>query len=58
MLITELGEKHGETLGSLKGECRMDLLSVSALQALLNLHGNVKAGIMISFITVGCHTVQ
>lgn len=46
------------TLVSLKGDYRMDLLSVSALQALLNLHGNVEVDIMISFIILGCQALQ
>lgn len=53
MLRIELGEKP---LGSLKGEHSVDLLSLSALQVLLNLHGNV--GIMASFITLDCHAVR
>lgn len=55
MLRIELGEKP---LGSLKGEHSVDLLSLSALQVLLNLHGNVEVGIMASFITLDCHAVR
>ena len=36
----------------------MELLSLSALQELLNLHGNVEVGIMASFITLDCHAVR
>lgn len=53
MLRIELGEKP---LGSLKGEYRLDLLSLSALQALL--HGKVEVGIMTSFITLDCHAAE
>lgn len=49
MLRIELGEKP---LGSLKGEHSVDLLSLSALQVLLNFHGNVEVGIMALFITL------
>lgn len=55
MLRIELGEKP---LGSLKGEYRVELLSLSALQALLNLHGKVEVGIMTSFITLDRHSAE
>lgn len=57
MLITELGEGMVMVI-SLRGGYRLDLLSVSASQTLLNLHSNEDVGIIISSITLGYQAAQ
>lgn len=57
MLITELGEGMVMVI-SLRGGYRLDLLSISGSQTLLNLHSNEDVGIIISSITLGYQAAQ